>query len=105
MKYELPKQITISVEYNGKTVEIRDYHDSNQLYNILVNLKYDSELCNGIDTHKIMLDSEVYYLKESCMEIQKGMKQAKLTKEDLATILEIIDRNCKNTTQIKTSML
>ena len=39
------------------------------------------------------MDNEVYYLKESCQEIQKGDKQAKISKEDLDVILKIIDSN------------
>lgn len=31
--------------------------------------------------------------KESCQEIQKGDKQSKISKEDLDTILKIIDSN------------
>ena len=94
MKYELPKQKTIEVEYNGKTIEIINYNEILILENILLHSKYDSELCDGISTYKITLDSEVYYIKESCEEIQKGNKQAKITKEDLNTILEIIkDKN------------
>lgn len=57
------------------------------------NSKYKYEICDGINTHKIIMDNEVYYLKESCGEIQKGTKQSKISKEDLNTILKIIDNN------------
>lgn len=93
MKYDLPNEISIIVEYDGRTVEINNYDHSSKIYNILLNSKYNSEICNDIITHKIINDDEIYYLKESCQEIQKGDKQAKLTKEDLDTILKIINNN------------
>ena len=93
MKYDLPNERIITIEYDGKTIEISNYDDINKIYNILVNSKYNSEICDGINTHKITMDNEVYYLKESCQEIQKGDKQAKISKEDLDVILKIIDSN------------
>lgn len=93
MKYDLPNERIITIEYDGKTIEISNYDDINKIYNILVNSKYNSEICDGINTHKITMDNEVYYLKESCQEIQKGDKQAKISKEDLDVILKIIDNN------------
>ena len=93
MKYDLPNERIITIEYGGKTIEISNYDDINKIYNILVNSKYNSEICDGINTHKITMDNEVYYLKESCGEIQKGYKQAKISQEDLDEILKIIDSN------------
>ncbi len=93
MKFDLPNEKNIAIEYEGKTIEISNYNEISKIYNIVVDSKYDSELCDGINTHKITIDNEIYYLKESCQEIQKGEKQAKITKEDLDTILEIIDNN------------
>ena len=93
MNYDLPNEKVITIEYEGKTIEINNYDDINKIYNILVNTKYNSEICDGINTHKIIIDNEVYYLKESCQEIQKGDKQSKISKEDLDTILKIIDSN------------
>lgn len=93
MKYDLPNEKNITIEYAGKTIKIRNYNDINKIYNILVNSKYNSEICDGINTHKITMDNEVYCLKESCQEIQKGNKQSKISKEDLDTILKIIDNN------------
>ena len=93
MNYDLPNEKVITIEYEGKTIEINNYDDINKIYNILVNSKYNSEICDGINTHKIIIDNEVYYLKESCQEIQKGDKQSKISKEDLDTILKIIDSN------------
>jgi len=91
MKYDLPKEKSITIEYESKTIEISNYKDINKIRNILVNSKYNSEICDGINTHKITMDNEVYYIKENCGEIQKGDKQSKISKEDLDTILKIID--------------
>lgn len=93
MTYNLPKETTIKVEANGTTIEITNYNDINELSNILENSKYNAELCDGITTHKITMNNEIYYLKESCKEIQKGNKQASITEEDLNTILKIINNN------------
>lgn len=89
-KYDLPEQKALIVEYEGKKIEINDYKEYNTIYNILIDAKYDSEICDGINTHKITIDDEVYYLKEHCMEIQKGDKRANITEEDLNRILKII---------------
>ncbi len=93
MKYDLPSTKVITIEYEDKTIQLDNYDDANKIYNILVNSKYDSEICDGITTHKITVNNEAYYLKESCQEIQKGDKQAKISKEDLDTISKIIENN------------
>lgn len=93
MKYDLPKDKHITIEYNSKKIEISNYNDIDKISNILVNSKYDLEICKGIITDKITMDNEIYFLKESCGEIQKGNKQAKISKEDLDTILNIIENN------------
>lgn len=90
MKYELPKSNAIEIEYEGQTTTITDIKDIRTIENILVNSKYNNELCNGINTHKITLNNEIYYIKEDCKEIQKGNKQSKITDEDLETINNII---------------
>ncbi len=90
MKYELPKSNNIEIEYKGQTIVINDMKDIGTIENILVNSKYNHELCNGINTHKINLNNAVYYIKEDCKEIQRGNKQAKITDEDLETINNII---------------
>lgn len=93
MKYDLPNEKSITIEYEGKTIKITDYNDSNKISNILENSKYNAPICDGINTHKITIEGEIYYLKESCKEIQKGDKQSAITQEDLNTILEIINNN------------
>ena len=93
MKYELPKTDIIEIEYEGQIITITDIKDIGIIENILINSKYDNEICKGINTHKITLNNEVYYIKESCKEIQKGDKQSKIADEDLKEIKSIIDNN------------
>lgn len=96
MKYELSKNDIIEIEYGGQVVTITDNKDIGTIENILLNSKYNNEICNGINTHKIIMNNEIYYLKESCQEIQKGDKQAKISKEDLETIKNIISKKINN---------
>ena len=93
MKYELEEKENIIIELlmDSKNVEINKKEDIDFITGLLKDSKYINEICDGINTHKIVLDNEVYYLKESCKEIQKGNKQAKISKEDLKTLLKIID--------------
>ena len=88
---ELQTGNIIEIEYEGQTITITDMKDIGTIENILLNSKYDGEICDGINTHKIVLNNEVYYIKESCKEIQKGNKQATISTEDLSTIKSIID--------------
>ena len=103
MKYELPKSNIIEIEYEGKTVTVTDIKDIGIIENILLNSKYDGEICNGINTHKIILNNDVYYIKETCKEIQKGNRQAKITDKDLNTIKSIIDNTINNTKSNRSS--
>ena len=96
MKYELPKADIIEIEYEGQTITITDIKDIRTIENILLNSKYNGEICNGINTHKIILNKDIYYIKESCKEIQKGDKQATISTEDLETINNIISQNKTN---------
>lgn len=96
MKYELPKADIIEIEYGGQTITITDIKDIGIIENILLNSKYNGEICNGINTHKIILNKDIYYIKESCKEIQKGDKQATISTEDLETINNIISQNKTN---------
>lgn len=96
MKYELPKADIIEIEYEGQTITITDIKDIGIIENILLNSKYNGEICNGINTHKIILNKDIYYIKESCKEIQKGDKQATISTEDLETINNIIFQNKTN---------
>lgn len=96
MKYELPKADIIEIEYEGQIITITDIKDIGIIENILLNSKYNGEICNGINTHKIILNKDIYYIKESCKEIQKGDKQATISTEDLETINNIIFQNKTN---------
>ncbi len=93
MKYDLPNEKNITIEYNDNIIKLNNSNDINKLYNILVNSKYDSEICKGIISHNIIVGDQIYYLKEGCQEIQKGDRQSKISKQDLDTILRIIDNN------------
>ena len=95
MKYDLEEKETISVKIldSGKNVEISNKEDVNFIINIFENSKYINEECDGINTHEIIIKNKKYYLKKSCMEIQKGNKQAKISEEDLNRFLKIIDDN------------
>jgi len=93
MNYELSnyKSIDIELFMEGKTVQVSRTRDIEFIINLLENSKYINEPCDGINTHKIKIGDEIYYLKESCLEIQKGRKQAKISDEDLVHLLKIID--------------
>lgn len=78
---------------NNEKIVITDYKDISNLENILINSKYDRELCKGITNYSIKLGKETFYLKADCREIQRGNKQAELTDEDYNIIMEIIKNN------------
>lgn len=96
MKYELNESNVIEIEYEGQTITITDAKDIGTIENILVNSKYNNEICEGINTHKITLNNDVYYIKEACKEIQRGDKQAIIGEEDLETINNIISNKIDN---------
>jgi len=95
MNYELSNYESIDIELfmEGKTVQVSRIRDIEFIINLLENSKYINEPCNGINTHKIKIGDEIYYLKESCLEIQKGRKQAEISDEDLTQLLKIIENN------------
>ncbi len=95
MEYELPinQVITVEILDQNKKVEITNIKDIDKIESLLLYSKYISELCDGINTHKITMNSEVYYLKESCKKLQKGNMQAEITQEDLDALIKIIDDN------------
>ena len=95
MKYELSNYENIEIELlmEGKTIQVSRTRDIEFIISLLEDSKYINELCDGINTHKIKIGNEIYYLKEDCSEIQKGRKQAKISKEDVNRILKIIDDN------------
>ena len=67
MKYESSQiRYCTEIEYGVQTMVITDIKDIEAIENILVNSKYNGEICDGINTHKITMNDEVYYLKESC---------------------------------------
>ena len=93
MEYELSEAYNIEIEYEGETITVTNIKEIGIIENILVNSKYNNELCDGINTHKITINDDVYYIKEYCKEIQKDSKQATISEEDLETINKIISNN------------
>lgn len=93
MNYKLSEYESIDVELltEGKTIAVSRTRDIEAIISLVRDSKYINELCDGIRTHKITVDNEVYYLLEGCSEIQKGKKQAKISKEDLDSFLKILD--------------
>ena len=45
----------------------------------------------GINTHKITIGNDIYYIKESCKEIQKGKKQAEISEVELNRFLKMVE--------------
>lgn len=97
MTYKLSNYGRIDVELlmEAETIQVTRTRDIEFIVNLLKDSKYINELCYGINTHKIIIEDVVYYIKESCMEIQKGKKQSKISEEDLNKFLKILD-NYKN---------
>ena len=55
MQYELPKSNVITIESGGERITITDIKDIGMIENILLNSKYNGEICDGISTHKGLL--------------------------------------------------
>jgi len=92
MKYELSNYDILDVELlmDGKTVKVSKTRDIEFIIGLLENSKYINEPCDGINSHKIVLDNETYYIKDGCKEIQKGRKQAKISDADFEKLMKII---------------
>ena len=93
MQYELANYENIEIELlmDGKTIQVSKKNDVEFIISLLKDSKYINETCKGINTHKITIGDDVYYLKEGCSEIQRGDKQAVISKEDLERFLEIVE--------------
>ena len=92
MKYELSNYDILDVELlmDGKTVKVSKTRDIEFIIGLLEDSKYINEVCDGINSHKIVLDNEIYYIKDGCKEIQKGRKQAKISDADFEKLMKII---------------
>lgn len=84
--------VVITDEMTGGVTVISDEADVKAISDILTGYAYDRPLCKGIVTHTITYKDETYYLLESCGELKKGDKQAKLSEKDLTTILKVIEK-------------
>ena len=93
MKYELSNYDILDVELlmDGKTVKVSKTRDIEFIIGLLEDSKYINEVCDGINSHKIVLDNEIYYIKDGCKEIQKGKKQAKISDADFEKFMKIIE--------------
>ena len=83
--------IVIKSEIDGNVI-ITDENDVAEIKRILTSYRYTEPPCDGITTHYITFDNEVYSLLKDCKEIKKDGKQAKISDNDLATILKIIEK-------------
>lgn len=83
--------IVIKSEFDGNVI-ITDENDVAEIKRILTSYRYTEPPCDGITTHYITFDNEVYSLLKDCKEIKKDGKQAKISDNDLATILKIIEK-------------
>lgn len=81
------------IEFDGELIKIENEGDCIKLKEILEDGKYNLEICKGEITHKIVYNSEIYYIKKGCMEIQKGNKQAQMSEEDFKCLVEIIENS------------
>ena len=95
MKYELSNYDILDVELlmDGKTVKVSKTRDIEFIIGLLENSKYINEPCDGINSHKIVLDNDTYYIKDGCKEIQKGRKQAKISDTDFEKLMKIIQES------------
>lgn len=93
MNYQLSNHEPLKIEWitENKTIEITERSDIESITTLLKDSKYISDLCDGINSHKIILDNEVYYIKDDCKEIQKGEKQAKISDQDFEWFMNIIE--------------
>lgn len=93
MNYKLSEYDNIEIELldEGKIIKVSRTRDIEFIVSLLRDSKYINELCEGINTHKIKVGNNIYYLKESCKEIQKGKKQAEISDKDLKKLIEIIN--------------
>lgn len=107
MSYKLTKYESLSVDLlmKGKTIKITKTRDIEAIVSLLRDSKYDQEICDGINTHKIQIQNDIYYIKEGCQEIQKGRKQAKISQKDFNELMERINQYDKYIGYEKTYIL
>lgn len=107
MSYKLTNYDTLPVEIltEGKTIKITRTRDIEAIVSLLKDSKYNLETCDGINTHKIEIDKEVYYIKEGCQEIQKGKKQARISEKDFKDLMDRINQYDKYSEYDKTYTL
>lgn len=94
MKYDKPvyEDISIEITETGETMSVTRMRDIAALSDCLSNQKYFDEVCEGIVDYKIKIDDTVYAVKSACMGIHCNGKEARITREDMERILDIIER-------------
>lgn len=83
------------IQFEDKEIVLKDKQEMDELYSILKSYKYEDEICEGIFTHTIKINNEVYNVLEDCKEINKNGKQSKIKDEDLKYIIEITEKYIK----------
>lgn len=93
MNYKLSHYESIDVELlmDGEKIQITRTRDIKFIVNLVKDSKYIKELCDGINTHKITIGNDIYYIKESCKEIQKGKKQAEISEAEMNRFLNMVE--------------
>ena len=93
MNYKLSNYESIDVELlmDGEKIQITRRRDIEFIVNLVKDSKYIKELCDGINTHKITIGNDIYYIKESCKEIQKGKKQAEISEAEMNRFLNMVE--------------
>lgn len=94
MKYDEPvyEDISIEIAETGETIFVTGMRDILRLTDCLTNQKYFDEVCEGIVDYKIKIDDTVYAVKSACLGISCNGKEARITKEDMKQISDIIER-------------
>lgn len=92
MNYEKPTNVILDVKSFGenKTFKVSEKADVHFITNLLKNLKYINEPCDGIVDYAITYDNYTYDILVGCGEIRKGNKQAKISEKDMAELEKIL---------------
>ena len=92
MKYENPTNVILDVKnYGGNSIfQIREKADVDFITNLLENSEYINDLCEGIVDYAITYDNYTYNILTSCSEIERGGKQATISKEDMKELERIL---------------
>lgn len=83
----------ISLNYNGKILQITKKEDVNIIKNILSNLKFDKPSSDGMISFIITMNDENYCFKNQGKTVTKGENgEGYLSDEDAKKILDILNK-------------